>query len=44
MLWLARQQPDGNGQVDTLVADRADHVIDLLVNSSVAGPGADASV
>jgi hypothetical protein len=44
MLWLARQQPDGNGQVDPLVVDRADHVIDLLVSSSVADPGAETSV
>jgi hypothetical protein len=43
-LWLARQQPDGNGQVDPLVVERADHVIDLLVNSSVADPGAETSV
>lgn len=44
VLWLARQQPDGNGQVDPLVVERADHVIDLLVDSSVAEAGAETSV
>lgn len=33
-LWLARQQPDGAGQVDPLVVARADAVIKLLMNAS----------
>ena len=36
-LWLARQQPDSTGQVDPIVIERANHVIELLVDSS-AGP------
>ncbi|MFI5506744.1 hypothetical protein ACIA48_04690 [Mycobacterium sp. NPDC051804] len=33
-LWLARQQPDGAGQVDPLVVAGADAVVKLLVNAS----------
>jgi hypothetical protein len=38
-LWLARQQPDGIGQVDPLVVARADDVVKLLVTSSGTAPG-----
>ncbi|HEX9831770.1 MAG TPA: hypothetical protein VGA66_01570 [Mycobacterium sp.] len=36
-LWLARQQPDGSGQVDPLVVERADQVVELLRNNSSGG-------
>jgi hypothetical protein len=39
-LWLARQQPDGVGQVDPWVVARADRVIKLLMGSSEPAPGA----
>ena len=38
-LWLARQQPDGVGQVDPLVVTRADDVVKLLMDSSGTAPG-----
>ncbi|BBX05051.1 hypothetical protein BST36_24660 [Mycolicibacterium moriokaense] len=43
-LWLARQQPDGTGQVDPLVVERADQVIELLKNSSGPEPPSDTGV
>lgn len=39
-LWLARQQPDGVGQVDPLVVTRADDVVKLLMDSSGTASGA----
>lgn len=43
-LWLARQQPDGTGQVDPLVVKRADQIVELLNHSSGVEPRAETGV